>query len=809
MSTADNSKHHVPIKQAKEEIQTAVKSVIPKLKTVKIKHHHAKPYRKRHVTSFVFMLIAGLLLVGSAIKYNSRVSSGVQSAKDFLGKAFATKTVMNQTIESTYGYSLTLDANKFYATAIDSNTGDIFIGQELTVRRPYEVVRIAPTLLDAKVENTNLTARYYPKTAVANPNDLAAIEAMAIKDITSQATMQAKKTGTSNVVYGNKQFLKTDWEFQSNSKVLAGYSPSFVTFTALVSDKPFVIEIVGSNLTGAVTAQYEEILQSLYFGPSRVSEVNQSSEIQEKITRNRSLIDVALFGGVAHAADASSSVTTSEQISSTYGPAVVKIYNVYCEDIYYDGELALRNVCSGGTGSGFFINSNGHIATNGHVIVSEPKDLLIYTAFRYYILGSAKVVDILASKAGITAADLPSGDTKTRIDALFNLFYGIDDSHFTTQNSVVNLLVSLGKDQPDVKELVKSTTNRQEYPEQSTIKRASIVGKDYRYVDGIAKFYNSDVAIIKVDGDNYPVTKLGAITGLMQGANLNILGYPGNASNNGIVDSTQSTVTLTSGKVSSIKNALGSDKKLIETDTTIGHGNSGGPAFNDGGEVMGVSTYTAARTGDGTYNYVRDIKDLIDLASAKSVTISKDSKTQAEWEKALALFNKAHYSAALKPLNNVKKLYAAHPRVEEFIAAANDNIKAGKDVKDFPIVLVIAGSTVLLAGAGIAVVMIVRHKKAHNVYKTHVTTGMMQPLPQGAAPQTVTYDPAHIAAQKNVLTAGQPAPQYAQPAVAAQQPVTTPQTAVASQPVSTPVAAQPAEPTVVQPTNQQNPPAQQ
>lgn len=721
-------------------------------KSVVIKHHHAKPFRKRHVAGFTLFLIVGAVMIGLLAGYNSTVREGIDSAKDFIAKSINPKKEVNTTVRSTYGFSITYDSGKFYATGIDTQTGDLYIGSELNVNRAYELLRIAPSLSDAEKENTNMTIRYYHKDTLADPNNIAAVEQLALKDITSKANLQIKKTGTSNVTYGGKQFVKSEWEFQSDNKVLAGFTPSFTTYTTVHDGKAFVAEVINSAVSVQKVNQYEEVLQSLYFGPTEKSALLPVTPATEQLAqKSRNFVESALFGKIASAAESGSSLT-SENISAIYSPAVVKIFNIYCQDIYFDGELALSDACDGGTGSGFFISPDGYIASNGHVTNSDPLDILIQVAYEFYRRGNTKVLDRLVTEANVKASDLPEGGSVAeRSEALFDLLYKIEPSRLESRNSAINLMVSLGKDQPDIKELIKLTDEKQAYPEQSTIKKAKVIAQDYRSIQGFTKFLTSDVSIIKIEGSNYPVTKLGSITTLLQGANLNILGYPGNASNNGVVDSGTNTVTLTSGKVSSIKNALGSEKKLIETDTTIGHGNSGGPAFNDAGEVVGISTYTATKVGDGTYNYIRDVKDLIDLAKDSSVTVSSESITQSEWEKAIKLFNEARYSKSLKSFEKVKQQYPSHPKVDEFVAAAEENIKQGKDVKDFPVLLVGGGATVLLVAAGVLAFMIHRHKKAHNVYKAHVGAGMMQPIPQGAAPQTVMYDPAHIAAQKNVV----------------------------------------------------------
>jgi len=200
---------------------------------------------------------------------------------------------------------------------------------------------------------------------------------------------------------------------------------------------------------------------------------------------------------------------------------------------------------------------------------------------------------------------------------------------------------------------------------------------------------------------------------------------------------------LTTGKVSSKKNASGSDKVLIETDATIGHGNSGGPAFEDDGLVIGISTYSidASGAGDGTYNYIRDIKDLVDLADESGITFDVNSETQALWEQGIDYFYTSHYSKAVKNFEKVQSLYPNHAKAAEFIAAAEKRIANGEDIQDFPLVPVIIGGIIVLVGAGVGVFLIIRHRKHHVIYNAGVAQGTVTPAAPGDPAQHVTVTP--------------------------------------------------------------------
>ena len=111
------------------------------------------------------------------------------------------------------------------------------------------------------------------------------------------------------------------------------------------------------------------------------------------------------------------------------------------------------------------------------------------------------------------------------------------------------------------------------------------------------------------------------------------------------------------------------------------------------------------------------------MAEGASITFNTESKTQEEWKKGIDLFYTGRYSKSIKNFNKVKELYSQHPKAEEFIAAANERIKNGQDVKDFPILLVGGAVVVVVVGGGGAVILIKRHNQVHQAYKSHVATG--------------------------------------------------------------------------------------
>lgn len=95
----------------------------------------------------------------------------------------------------------------------------------------------------------------------------------------------------------------------------------------------------------------------------------------------------------------------------------------------------------------------------------------------------------------------------------------------------------------------------------------------------------TDVAVVKIDGDNLPTAPLGATDNLAAGQWAIAIGNPLGLDN-----------TVTAGIISALgrtSSQVGiSDKRVqfIQTDAAINPGNSGGPLLNAQGEVIGMNT---------------------------------------------------------------------------------------------------------------------------------------------------------------------------------------------------------------------------
>ena len=736
-------------------------SVTSATRQVKLKAHHAKPYRKRHVGLLFFSIVGVFVALVLLFQYREQLLTGVNGSRNFVGGIFAQDKSYDVNIRSSYGFNLSYNQKEFYASAISADTGNLYIGSELGEPRAYSVVRIAPAFPSGSAANeasssTAMTLTVHP----GQLGDKDTLEGVALQDggIDSEKVM---RVSTESVNIGEHSFEKNVWQSKQSSNLSPALTAKFVTYGATVAGDVVTIAI-SLGVTGLDASMYTPVLDTLSFNNKLGYTAPLTDAVIAKTKASRSLLDVVTNTSIAGAATNGVDLTGAEKVAALYSPAVVKIYNAYCMDISIDGKSYLKAACNSGAGSGFFVSQDGYLATNGHVVASTPQDLAIADALsNYSTKGNPQYLNYLLGLTPLKNSDIPTGSTAAQtVGIMLDALYKLDASRFTATNSVENLLVQVAPANPNVAALLQNTKDRQEYTSaDKKVLKARVIASDFLANDGYDGFRASDVAIIKVEGENFPVVKLGSIDTAIQGSDLSILGYPGSASQNGLVDSTSSKATLTTGKVSAIKDAAGSDKKLIETDTTIGHGNSGGPALDDEGSVVGIATYTAdgSGKGNGVFNYIRDIKDLTDLADARNITFDTNSASQAAWQSGIANYYTSHYSKALKDFRTAKELYPNNSRVDEFIASAERRVAAGEDVVDFPLMeLIIAGGAVLF-GLGFGIVFTVRHHKKHAIYTAGVAQGSVKPAGPGVKTQVVSVA-LHETTGEHVVTSTQGAP---------------------------------------------------
>ena len=292
-------------------------------------------------------------------------------------------------------------------------------------------------------------------------------------------------------------------------------------------------------------------------------------------------------------------------------------------------------------GSGFIISPDGYIITNAHVVSSDEN--------------SAKDI-LFDSFAGFMGKEWAIG-------------YG--DSVYELITPLANYIVSNGQ-LSDIKTTVYVSTGVA-IPGVGTVQKENPA--DIRKVG--TPNSGRDVAILKIDGKNLPTMKLGNSDEAKTGNIIYVLGYPGASELDLTATGEPLEPTLTSGVISAERKTT-DGFRLLQTDTTISPGNSGGPAFNEKGEVVGIATLATVdpitEQQIQGYNYLVPINFAKDFLQELNIQ-NKQGSVDEHYRKGIEYLWNKKYKKAIEELEAVKRLYPAHPYVQNYLTETQEALE--------------------------------------------------------------------------------------------------------------------------------------
>jgi len=367
-------------------------------------------------------------------------------------------------------------------------------------------------------------------------------------------------------------------------------------------------------------------------------------------------------------------LTPEEKRALEVKPAVVLVVVQY-EAKWTYGDLSLK-LPHGELGSGFFFHPDGYLITNGHVVQhANLKDLQavesLQAELRADAIKSVKYVAAEAEKQG----------------------------HQLSNQQIVDLL------QHGKIELVQGPTL------SVVLSNGKVLNADILQYSAPITENGKDVAVLKVPGSNYPTVALGNSDQVRLQDTVMVMGYPGVASsfgNNPIISAESNfEASATNGHISAIKTGT-IGVPLIQSDVAITHGNSGGPAFSDRGEAIGIATAGAEQQG---FNFLVPINTAMEFVRQTGVTPARGAFDQ-HWDAGLDLYDAGKYRQAIGEFDNALQFMPDQPDTKKYRASA---VLAEDQLSPTQKTLETTGRTPLYAVVGVlllgAIYLLLRRKK--------------------------------------------------------------------------------------------------
>jgi len=221
-----------------------------------------------------------------------------------------------------------------------------------------------------------------------------------------------------------------------------------------------------------------------------------------------------------------------------------------------------------------------------------------------------------------------------------------------------------------------------------------------------------DLALLRLEAADLPSLWLGDSSTVRIGDPLHILGFPGVVLSHELLNaSAKAEASVTNGAVSGLKQDR-AGQTVIQTDAPAAWGNSGGPAINHRGEVIGVVTLAGA--GDVIaqgFNFVIPSQAVRDFLEGTAVPLAEPSRFNRAWHAGLSSFFAGEHRRAEASFAEANRLMPELPDVSRLSQENLERIK-NPPPRPLPWAAIAAGVTTmsLAAYAGLLVLRLRRNR---------------------------------------------------------------------------------------------------
>ncbi len=347
-------------------------------------------------------------------------------------------------------------------------------------------------------------------------------------------------------------------------------------------------------------------------------------------------------------------------------PAVVRIATLYSAHLTLAAcGLTVTLPASGaytvgGLGSGAFVSAQGDVLTADHVVDIDRASL------DDEMFGVRQVGTDVASF--LNAACRPS--VPVTADDVANGIVQFNGFPFSTKYSPPRVLVWRSESYSGAITGASSSANA------SLL--AGLMTAPYKeaHVLATSSFGEDDLALIHVDLTDTPSIQLDSARQLAVEDALTVIGFPGNGDFNGdptnLLTPSVNNVTISALK----RNDNGS--QLIQVGGNVEHGDSGGPALDTDGHIVGIVSFGGSDT-QGITAFLRSSDNAMSLLNSENID-TKPGTFQALWQQAFADYadtTPGHWHAAAREMDALSAKYPEFHGLDPYRAYA-DNAAIGE-----------------------------------------------------------------------------------------------------------------------------------
>ena len=182
-----------------------------------------------------------------------------------------------------------------------------------------------------------------------------------------------------------------------------------------------------------------------------------------------------------------------------------------------------------------------------------------------------------------------------------------------------------------------------------------------------------DLALLRLEASDMPTLRLADSDSLQIGDRVHIIGFPTVVLGHELLNATaKMEASVTSGAVSGFRQDR-TNQPVIQTDAAAAPGNSGGPALNDAGEVIGVLTSVSLGSeSDGTlvqgFNFIVPSATVTRFLEGTPARRDAVSRFNAAWHAGLRQYFVGNYRRARANLAEANRLLPDLPDVRRVMA---------------------------------------------------------------------------------------------------------------------------------------------